>query len=167
MAYKVIETSKGLSNLLKAFKAQITASGMERGSRIVFVGCSGTCLPFVELFAYTIRNEPVKMSFVPDGIIDDARFIWHVPGIGMQTGGAADPGGADIIVLLGGLSMPDCTLGIEGAIDVINKIKKPGAKVMGVCFMAMFEKAGWYGKVPFDVVIDATIDPVLVQKFEP
>jgi hypothetical protein len=166
MAYKVVETSKGLSNLLKIFKAQMTALGMQRGNHIVFVGCAGTCLPFVELFAYTVRNDHVVMTFIPDGIIAEARSIWHVPGIGMQTGGAADPSGADIIVLLGGLSMPACTLGIEGSNDVINKIKKPGTKVMGVCFMSMFEKAGWYGKVPFDLVIDANIDPIQVQKFE-
>ncbi len=106
------------------------------------------------------------MMFVPDGIVDDTRFIWEVTGLGMQAGGAASPINADIIVLLGGLSMPACTLGIEGSNEAIEKIKKPGAKVMGVCFMSMFEKAGWYGKVPFDLVIDAAIDPILVQKFE-
>ncbi|HTY89578.1 MAG TPA: DUF2124 family protein [Methanocella sp.] len=166
MAYKLIETSRGLSNLLKIFKVQIMALGVQRGSHIVFVGCAGTCLPFIELFAYTLRNDPVVMTFVPDGIIEDARSIWQVPGIGMQTGGAADPHGADFIVLLGGLSMPACTLGIGGSNEVIDKIKKPGAKVMGVCFMSMFEKAGWYGKVPFDLVIDANIEPIQVQKFE-
>ena len=31
--------------------------------------------------------------------------------------------------------------------------------------MSMFEKAGWYGKVPFDMVIDAGIEPINVQKF--
>jgi hypothetical protein len=166
MAYRVFETSKGLSNLLRIFRSQMTALGVVRGSRIAFVGCSGTCLPFVELFAYTLRNDQVIMTFIPDGIVDDTRSVWHVPGIGMQCGGADDPKGADFIVLLGGLSMPNCTLGIEGSNDVINKIKKPSAKVVGICFMSMFEKAGWYGKVPFDLVIDAAIDPINVQKFE-
>jgi hypothetical protein len=166
MAYKVIETSKGLSNLLKVFKASLASLGLEPGNKVVFVGCSGTCLPFVELFAYTIRDSRTTMAFVPDGIVDDARSLGLVPGIGMQAGGVVDPSGADYIVLLGGLSMPACTLGIEGSNEVIGRIKKPGAKVVGVCFMSMFEKAGWYGKVPFDLVIDAGIEPVNVLKFE-
>lgn len=166
MAYTVVETSKGLSNLLKIFKSSITTLGMQPASKVVFVGCSGTCLPFIELFAYTIRQSRVEMMYVPDGILDDTRFIWEVSGIGMQVGGAADPQNADIIVLLGGLSMPACTIGIEGSNAAIDKIKKPGTKAMGVCFMSMFEKAGWYGKVPFDLVIDAAIDPIQVQKFD-
>jgi len=166
MAYKVIETSKGLSNLLKIFKSSMTSLGLSPTNKIVFVGCSGTCLPFIELFAYTIRDSRVDIIYIPDGIVDDARYIWLVAGLGMQVGGAADPTGADFIVLLGGLSMPACTLGIEGSSEVIDRIKKPGAKVLGVCFMSMFEKAGWYGKVPFDLVIDAGIDPIQVQKFD-
>ncbi len=167
MAYAVIETSKGLSSLLKIFKSSIISLGLHPAGKVVFIGCSGTCLPFIELFAYTIRHEQRRgMMFVPDGIVEDTRFIWEVEGLGMQVGGAADPGNADIIVLLGGLSMPACTIGIEGSNEAIARIKKPGAKVMGVCFMSMFEKAGWYGKVPFDLVIDAAIDPINVQKFE-
>jgi hypothetical protein len=166
MAYKVVETSKGLSGLLKTFKSSIVSMGLSPANKVVFVGCSGTCLPFIELFAYTIRESRVDFIFVPDGIVEDARSVWLVPGIGMQVGGAADPKGADFIVLLGGLSMPSCTLGVEGSNEVVDKIKKPGAKVMGVCFMSMFEKAGWYGKVHFDLVIDAGIDPIQVQKFE-
>jgi len=166
MEYKVIETSKGLSNLLKIFKSSMVTMGLSPGNRVVFVGCSGTCLPFIELFAFTIRELQAQIIYVPDGVIEDSRAIWLVPGIGMQVGGAADPAGADFIVLLGGLSMPACTLGIEGSNDVIGRIKKPGAKVLGVCFMSMFEKAGWYGKVPFDLVIDAGIDPIQVQKFD-
>jgi hypothetical protein len=166
MSYKVVETSKGLSNLLKVFKSSLLSLGLQPENKVVFVGCAGTCLPFIELFAYTIRDSRVDIMFVPDGAIDDTRSIRLVPGIGMQVGGAADPGGADFVVLLGGISMPSCTLGIEGSNDVIDKIKKPGTKVVGACFMSMFEKAGWYGKVPFDLVIDAGIDPIQVQKFD-
>ena len=166
MSYQVVETSKGLSNLLKIFKAQMTSLGLKAESKVAFVGCTGTCLPFIELFAYTIRKDVASMSFVPDGIIEESRSLSLVPGIGVQAGGMIDPHGADVIVLLGGLSMPACTIGIEGSNEVIGKIKKPGAKVVGVCFMSMFEKAGWYGKVPFDIVIDANIEPIQVQKFD-
>jgi len=35
-------------------------------------------------------------------------------------------------------------------------------KVIGVCFMSMIEKAGWLNEISFDMIIDATIDPVTV-----
>jgi hypothetical protein len=165
--YKIVETTKGLSPLLKTFKAQITALGMQRAGKIVFIGSVGTCVPFIELFAYTLRNDHVELFLVPDAILDETRSIWHVPGIGMQAGGAADPHGADFVVVLGGLSMPGSKVDAAATSERIKAILKPGGKVMGICFMSMFEKAGWYGKVPFDVVIDAAIDPIQVQKFEP
>jgi hypothetical protein len=164
--YKVVETAKGLSPLLKVFKAQMAAMGVQPASKIVFLGSIGTCVPFIELFSYTLRNDRVEMLLVPDAILDEARFIWHVPGIGMQVGGAADPKGADFVVILGGLSMPGSKVDANGVAERVKAVLKPGGKVMGICFMGMFEKAGWYGKVPFDVVMDATIDPIQVQKFE-
>jgi hypothetical protein len=39
-----------------------------------------------------------------------------------------------------------------------------GALVIGVCFMKMFEKAGWLSTVAFDCLIDANIDPVEVTR---
>lgn len=163
--YKVLETSKGLSNWLKIFKSTMASLSVEKGSKIVYVGCKGTCVPFIELLAFAVRDFHAEQMLVPDGIVDDSRHLWIVDGIGIQVGGASDPTGADVVVLLGGLSMPACTLGVEGSNEVIKKVMKPGGKVVGVCFMSMFEKAGWYGKVPFDTVIDAGIDPIVVQKF--
>jgi hypothetical protein len=37
--------------------------------------------------------------------------------------------------------------------------------VIGVCFMSMFEKAGWLGIVPFDLLIDGTLEPVIVTRY--
>jgi hypothetical protein len=39
-----------------------------------------------------------------------------------------------------------------------------GAAVIGVCFMHMFEKAGWLSTITIDCLIDATIEPVEVIK---
>lgn len=139
--------------------------GLQRGGKIAFMGSTGTCVPFIELFAYAIRNDPLELVLVPDAVPGDARSIWNIPGIGMQAGGAADAYGADCVVVLGGLSMPGSKVDAAGTAERIRAILKPGGRVMGVCFMGMFEKAGWYGKVPFDVVIDADIDPIRVQKF--
>jgi hypothetical protein len=51
--------------------------------------------------------------------------------------------------------------------DVQALIQRHGpVKVVGVCFMSLFEKAGWLDTVSFDLMIDATIDPVTVTKKE-
>jgi hypothetical protein len=163
---KIVESTKGLSGMLRAYKSTMKALGLEPPKKIVYVGCAGTCVPFVELFAYTIREDRPGQALVPDGLLDEARAVWYVDGIGMQIGGLVDPYGADYVILLGGISMPQCTIGPEGANDIIRKVLKPGGKVIGVCFMDMFAKAGWEDKVRFDLVINADINAVTVSKFE-
>ncbi len=166
MEKKVVETTKGLSGMLKAFKSMMQGLGLGPTTKIVFVGNPGTCTPFIELFAYTVRDLVKGMVFVPDGIAEDARAVWLVNGVGMQVGGMVDPQGADYVVLLGGLSMPGSRVSPEQAIKLIGRLKKPEGKVIGVCFMDMFAKAGWEGKVPFDLVMNADINPVNIAKFE-
>jgi hypothetical protein len=61
---------------------------------------------------------------------------------------------------MGGLAMPNIPL-TKG--DVKDLVRRYGnAKVVGVCFMSMFEKAGWLDTISFDMMICATIDPVTV-----
>jgi len=167
MGKNTIETSKGLSGMLRMFKATMTDKlGLQPTDRIAFIGCAGTCVPFIELFAYAIRETMAGMVLIPDGLVDDARGIWYVGGVGMQIGGNTDPRGVDFVVVLGGVSMPSCSLGVEGTNKVIKEVLKPGGKVIGVCFMDMFTKAGWEGKVPFDYVMNANIDTVTLDKIE-
>jgi hypothetical protein len=167
MKKNTIETSKGLSGMLRMFKSTMMDKlGLQPTHRIAFVGCAGTCVPFIELFAYTIRETMPGMILIPDGLIDDARGIWYVNDIGMQIGGNVDPHGADFVVLLGGISMPSCSLGIEATNKVIKEVLKPEGKVIGVCFMDMFAKAGWEDKVPFDLIMNANIDSVTLDQVE-
>ena len=63
---------------------------------------------------------------------------------------------------MGGLSMPNVPIKAEQVKAVIDR--HPGALVIGVCFMHMFEKAGWLATVSFDCLIDTNIDPVEVIK---
>jgi hypothetical protein len=165
MEKKVMETAKGLSGMLRAFKSTMKTLGLEPPKKIVYVGCAGTCVPFVELFAYTVREDRPGQVLVPDGILDEARAVRYVDGIGMQIGGPVDPYGADYVVLLGGISMPQCTIGPEGANEIIEKAMKPGGKVIGVCFMDMFAKADWENKVRFDLVLNADVNSVTLSKF--
>ncbi len=166
MEKKLVESGKGLSGMLRMFRSTMKGLGMEAPKKILFIGCAGTCVPFVELFAYTLREDRPAMVLVPDGILDDTRAVWYVDGIGMQIGGLVDPQDADYIVLLGGISMPQCTIGPEGTNDIIKKTLKPGGKVIGVCFMDMFAKAGWEDKVRFDLILNADITSVTLTKYE-
>jgi len=166
MEKKTVETTKGLSGMLKAFKSMMQGLGLGPATKMVFVGNPGTCTPFIELFAYTVRDLVKGMVFVPDGIVEDARAIWLVNGVGMQVGGMTYALGADYLILLGGLSMPGSKVSPEQAGQLIGRLMKPGGKVIGVCFMDMFAKAGWEDKVRFDLVMNADINPVTVSKLE-
>jgi len=44
-------------------------------------------------------------------------------------------------------------------IQEISGEKKP--KIIGVCFMNIFENAGWDKKIPFDTLIDTTLETVV------
>jgi hypothetical protein len=48
---------------------------------------------------------------------------------------------------------------VKSAVDT-----HPDALLIGVCFMNMFEKAGWIRSMDFDLLIDAMISPVDVWK---
>jgi hypothetical protein len=80
----------------------------------------------------------------------------------MQVGAALVSVKPKSIVIMGGLSMPNVPIKAEQIKAVIDR--HHGALIIGVCFMHMFEKAGWLATVSFDCLIDANIDPVEVLK---
>jgi hypothetical protein len=80
----------------------------------------------------------------------------------MQVGPAPVNLKPKTIVIMGGLSMPNVPINAEQVKAVIDR--HPGAAVIGVCFMHMFEKAGWLSTITFGCLIDANIDPVEVIK---
>lgn len=67
-----------------------------------------------------------------------------------------------VLVILGGLSMPYVPVTKEQVKGLIGKYEN--VIVIGVCFMSMFEKAGWLDTVQFDLLIDGTLDPVTITK---
>ena len=94
--------------------------------------------------------------------MDDSRAkrISHVEDVGMQARAGPVSLNPKAIVIMGGLSMPNVPVKAEQMKSAIDK--HPGTLVIGVCFMHMFEKAGWLSTVSFDCMIDANIDPVEV-----
>lgn len=150
---------KGINGFITAFVDSIKGS---TGKKIAFVGSAGVCTPFIELLAYGIRKIGFDMVFIPDAILEKTKKMRLVKDVGFQvTEEEGDAQGSDIIVILGGLAMPSAKKTVEGMKYLINRIN-PDAKIIGVGFMGIFEKEGWMGDIGFDVVIDATLDPVKV-----
>jgi hypothetical protein len=156
------EITKSVPGILRPYKEFVQGLGLKQGDQIAYFGCTGTCTPFVELLAVTVRGPHVDQVFVP--ILDEAKAkkIQYVEDVGMQVSGGPAVLSPKLLVIMGGLAMPMMPVTKEQVRDLAGKYG--GAKLAGVCFMSMFEKAGWLDTVDFDLMIDATIDPVIVTK---
>ncbi len=156
------EIFHGVPGILRPFKDFVEAKGLKKGDQIVYYGVPGTCTPFIELLGFAIRSLELEQVFVP--LVDESKSkkIDNVQDVGMQARVASIILKPRAIVVLGGLSMPNVPVKAEQVKAVLDKY--PGAIVIGVCFMNMFEKAGWLSTVSFDCLIDANIDPVEVTK---
>ncbi|MDD1682015.1 MAG: DUF2124 domain-containing protein [Methanoregula sp.] len=152
------EVFHGVPGILRPFKEFIGKNGLKKGNQIVYYGVPGTCTPFVELLGFALRSLELEQVFVP--FVDESRAkkIRHVDDVGMQARFGPVMLKPKAIVIMGGLSMPGVPVKAEQVKAVIDK--HAGAALIGVCFMHMFEKAGWLDTIAFDCLIDATIDPV-------
>jgi hypothetical protein len=156
------ETFHGVPGILRPFKEFVEAKGFKKDDQIVYYGVPGTCMPFIELLAFSLRSLDLDQVFVPLTDERKAHRIRDVPDIGMQARVASVTLAPKAVVIMGGLSMPNVPVKAEQVKAVIDR--HPGAAVIGVCFMHMFEKAGWLNVLSFDCLIDANIDPVEVTK---
>jgi hypothetical protein len=159
------KTFTGITGLLRPFKEYILDLRPMPGDQIVYYGCVGTCTPFVELLALAIRGCHLEQVYVP--LLDEtkAQILCDIPDVGMQVSGGPAQLRPKFLVFMGGLAMPYMPVTKEEVTGVIAS--HPGVKVAGVCFMSMFEKAGWLNMVPFDLLIDGTLDPVKVTETRP
>jgi|SRR5208283_451792 len=156
------EIFQGVPGILRPFKEYIEKNGLKKGDQVVYYGVPGTCTPFVELLGFAIRSLELEQVFVPMVDESKAHTLQNVADVGMQARDAPPALHPKAIVVMGGLSMPNVPVKAEQVKAVIDK--HPGALVIGVCFMHMFEKAGWLATISFDCQIDANIDPVEVTK---
>jgi len=154
------EIFHGVPGILHPFREFIEKNRLKNGEQIVYYGVPGTCTPFVELLAFAVRSLEREQVFVPFVDESQAKKISHVDAIGMQARMAPVIFRPKVIVIMGGLSMPNVPVKAEQVKAMLEK--HPGVLVIGVCFMHMFEKAGWLPVVSFDCLIDANIDPVEV-----
>ena len=156
------EIFHGVPGILRPFKDYLEKNGLKKGDQVVYYGVPGTWTPFVELLGFAVRSLELEQVFVPMVDESKAHKIHNVPDIGMQAGAAIANLKPKAMVIMGGLSMPNVPVKVQQVQEVIGR--HPGSKVIGVCFMHMFEKAGWLPDVSFDCLIDANIDPVEVTK---
>jgi len=154
------ETFHGVPGILRPFREFIEKNGLKKGDQIVYYGVPGTCTPFVELLAFAVRSLELEQVFIPYVNETKVKKICMVEDVGMQARVTSVRLNPKALVIMGGLSMPNVPVKAEEVQAVIRK--HSGAKVIGVCFMHMFEKAGWLSTVSFDCMIDANIDPVEV-----
>jgi hypothetical protein len=139
---------RGINGNLLAFKDEVG-----NAKKVTFAGVPGVCTPFAELFAYVIRDKESVFITLTD--IDSAKKIELTPQ-GMQLSENADPR-ADVVALLGGLTMPKTKVKIEEVNEMVDKVLKKDGKLIGLSYMDMFKEAGWLDKVDFDCIIDGTL----------
>jgi hypothetical protein len=159
------EPLRGIPGILRPYKEYIKSLNLGEGDQVVYYGCVGTCTPFVELLAVTIRGLHLRQAFVPLLEEKKAHAIHDVPDIGMQASGEPVAVTPRVIVIMGGLAMPLMPVTKEQVRDLA--VRHTGAKVVGVCFQNMFERAGWTGTVSFDIIINAMVEPVTVTRPAP
>lgn len=152
---KEINEFKGINGNLLAFKEAVG-----NASKITFAGTPGVCTPFAELFAYVVRDK--ESVFVTLTDIESAKKIELTPQ-GMQLSEPADPQ-ADVVALLGGLSMPKSNVTAEEVNEMISQILKKDGKIIGLCYMDMFREAGWIDKVSFDCIINGILTGSVLKK---
>ncbi len=152
---KKMNEFKGINGNLLAFKKEVGDA-----KKVTFAGVPGVCTPFAELFAYVIRDKESVFITLTD--VESARKIEMTPQ-GMQLSEPADSK-ADVVALLGGLTMPKANVKIEDVNQMIARILKKDGKLMGLSYMGMFKEAGWLDKVDFDCVIDGTLTGSVLKK---
>lgn len=141
---------KGINGQLVSFKNEV-----EDAEKITFIGSPGVCTPFAELLSYAVRNK--ENHFIPLLNIDDChQFESKSYGMALKEE-VSNPHDSDVVVLLGGLTMPKYDVNTDDLNALINEILKEKGKIIGVCFMDAFAKSNWLDKIAFDCVIDASI----------
>ena len=141
---------KGLNGQLVTFKKEVGDA-----EKITFIGSPGVCTPFAEFLAYSVRDK--ESHFIPLLDINECHEFESKSYAMVLGDEVSDPHGSDVVVLLGGLSMPKYDVDREKLMDLVEDILKEGGQLMGVCFVDMFTKTGWLDEIDFDCVIDGTL----------
>jgi hypothetical protein len=133
-----VQDVKGLGGMLNGFRE--------------LVGSPGFCTPFALFLGYPVRDK--ELAFVPGLNKEKARKIISTE-YGLEFGDKSSAD-ADVVVVLGGMAMPKIGVKPEEMKDFLTTIKYK--KLIGVCFMSIFEKAGWCQTLDYDCVMNLIIE---------
>ena len=152
---------KGVEGLSHPFKEFLLENELNEGDQIVYYGRPALCVPYIMVKSYEIRNLPVQQVFVP--LLDEskAKVIKMVPDVGMQVSEEKTEVHPQVVVLMGGLTMPDVHISAEIALDHVSRYEP---KIVGACYMSELFDAKWPDVIPFDLLVDGIIDPVYVWR---
>ena len=148
----------GIVGFTKLFRNEMV--DLPEASIVVFTGSRAVCAPFAELLAYSVRDMKLDIYFSPLADEKDCRaLVWQDDtGYGISTTGR-ELAEANAIVVLGGLAMPKFGCSVEKVKQFIHMTSKADhVKVIGVCFMDIFQRSGWQKSIKFDAMINATME---------
>lgn len=146
----ISNNEKGLNLLLSLFQKEVADA-----SKITFIGSPGLCTPFAEFLSYGVQDK--ETNFIPLLNIEDCReFEFRSYGLALKDE-ISDPHDSDVVVLMGGLAIPDFNVDFDELNALIDEILKEDGQILGVCFMNMFYESGWLDKIEFDSIIDGTL----------
>ncbi len=150
---KKIQDFKGLGGMLNGFRDLV-----KEFESVTFIGSPGFCTPFALFLGYPVREK--RLAFLPGLSVEKTRSIIATE-YGMELGERCSAD-ADVLVVLGGMAMPKIGVEIEDMKRLIEKI--PHKSLIGVCFMGIFEKAGWCDRIDFDCVMNTTLEGDISKK---
>ena len=149
-----VENWSGIAGQINAFK-----NAVGDAQKITYMGSPSVCTPFAALMAYAVREkENHFISFID---IETSHEFELKPWGMTLTEKVSDPHDSDVVVLLGGLTMPKANVDTDELNGVVDEILKTEGNLIGFCFMDMFTKADWLDKGDFDLIIDGTLTGVV------
>ncbi len=148
-----VQDAKGLGGMLNGFRELV-----KDDKKITVIGSPGFCTPFALFLGYPVKEK--SLAFVPGLDKDKARAIVATE-YGLELGDPASPD-ADTIVVLGGMAMPKIGVKAEDLNAALSKI--PHKRLIGVCFMDIFERSGWCQNVGFDYIMNLIVEGDISKK---
>jgi len=149
-----VENWRGITGQINAFK-----NAVGDAQKITYMGSPSVCTPFAALMAYAVREK--ENHFISFLDLETSHEFELKPWGMTLTEKVSDPHDSDVVVLLGGLTMPKANVDTDELNGVIDEILKTDGKLVGFCFMDMFTKADWLDKADFDLIIDGTLTGVV------
>ncbi len=142
-----LQDVKGLGGMLNGFRDLV-----KDDQKIMFVGSPGFCTPFALFLGYPVREK--ELAFTPGLNEEKARKIITTE-YGLELGEKSSFE-ADVVVILGGMAMPKIGVKPEDMKEFLARMKYK--KLIGVCFMSIFEKSGWCEALQFDYLMNMIIE---------